>query len=420
MTPSTASRAAALLALLTTSGAASAQAKIERMPAPPGFAQKPGQPVPPPVPSPAATPGALAFEKARHDFGRVTDDSPIPHSFKFTNTSDKTITINNVHPSCGCTSAPLTKKTYGPGETGQIDITYNPTGRRGKEVKHITVDTDEPPSGKRYELTFDVETLPRVAMEPMSVTIGEVRLGKAGQMLLTITGRGEAFDITEAKPKDPTFIVERGERTVVADGDEKLVKIAYNVKMPETAKLGPYRSVLDIKTTDAKRASVSIPVSADVVGDLRILPDRIPLRLSGASEAWKRTLRLEARNGVAFEVLGLETDGPTDLNLVVDMEPVPNTNGTAYHVFVSGNGPAQPGPVTGKVIIRTNSKDMEEITVPILGNLIATRPTPAPVQRPMQPRPQPSATTPAPVPSAPAPTPGDAPKPAPTTTPPGR
>lgn len=397
-------RVVAVLSVLTFAGLAVGQVKIERLPGPPDF--KPGQtpPVQPgPAPATDQAPGVLVFEAPRHDFGTISDDASVSHTFKFKNTGDKTITINNVHPSCGCTSAPLTKKTYGPGEDGQIDITFNPTNRRGKEVKHITVDTDEPPGGKRYEITFDVEILPRVTMEPMSVTIGEVRLGKAGQMVLTVTGRGADFDITDAKAKDPTFIVERGTRETVEQDGEKLVKIGYNVKMPEGAKLGPYRSVLELKTTDAKRATVSVPLSADVVGDVRVLPDRIPLRLGTAGEAWKRTLRLEARNGAKFEILGLETDGVTDLNLVVDMEPVPNTNGTAYHVFVSGTAPAQAGPINGKVIIRTDSKDMEEITIPIIGNLIAGNMQPQPMQRPT-PLPAPAAQPlPAQPPATPAP-----------------
>ena len=388
----------AVLSVLVFAGLAVGQVKIEPLTGPPTF--RPGQPAQAtPVPE---TPGVMVFEAAKHDFGKISDDASVSHTFKFKNTGDKTITINNVHPSCGCTSAPLTKKTYGPGEAGQIDITFNPTNRRGKEVKHITVDTDEPPNGKRYEITFDVEILPRVTMEPMSVTIGEVRLGKAGQMLVTVTGRGEDFDITEAKPKDPTFVVERTTREVVEQDGDKLVKIGYNVKMPEGAKLGPYRSVLEVKTTDVKRTTVTIPLSADVVGDVRVLPDRIPLRLGTAGEGWKRTLRLEARNGAKFEVLGLETEGVTDLNLVVDMEPVPNTNGTAYHVFVSGTAPVQPGPINGKVIIRTDSKDMEEITVPILGSLVAGNLQPQPVQRPV-PLPTPQPAPPVNPPATPAP-----------------
>ncbi|MFN0011438.1 MAG: DUF1573 domain-containing protein [Phycisphaerales bacterium] len=410
---------AAVLMILALAGAAGGQPTIEPMKGPPDLS-KPGGGLPLPPPKPVdTTPRALTFSADRHDFGRVSDDASIPHSFKFKNTSDRTITINNVHPSCGCTSAPLTKKTYGPGEEGTIDITFNPTNRRGKEVKHITVDTDEPPSGKRYELTFDVEILPRVTMEPMSLTMGEIRFGKAGQMLLTVTGRGEAFDISEAKPKDPTFVIERGTREVTGEGDEKLVKLTYNVKVPENTKLGPYRSVLELKTTDAKRASVSVPLSADVVGDVRILPDRIPLRLGTPGEAWKRTLRLEARNGVKFEVLGLETEGITDLNLVVDMEPVPNTNGTAYHVFVSGTAPAQAGPITGKVIIRTDSKDLEEIIVPIVGNVVAAGAQPMPPPRALsRPQPQPQVPAPQPAPTVqPQPTqPANAPTPA---TPPG-
>ena len=45
--------------------------------------------------------------------------------FAFENIGDKAFTITEVKSSCGCTTAALGKKTYAPGESGEINAKFN-------------------------------------------------------------------------------------------------------------------------------------------------------------------------------------------------------------------------------------------------------------------------------------------------------
>ncbi len=65
-------------------------------------------------------------------------------AFAFTNTGEDPVTIASVTTSCGCTTASLEKQTYAPGETGRIEATFTFGDRVGKQVKRITVKTDDP------------------------------------------------------------------------------------------------------------------------------------------------------------------------------------------------------------------------------------------------------------------------------------
>jgi len=66
-------------------------------------------------------------------------------TFNFTNISSSSITITDVHPSCGCTTAQLPTLPWmiPSGTDGQIGITVNLAGKSGTLFKSVTVDTDK-------------------------------------------------------------------------------------------------------------------------------------------------------------------------------------------------------------------------------------------------------------------------------------
>ena len=64
-------------------------------------------------------------------------------SFGFANTGEQPVTITSIKTSCGCTTAELDKKTYEPGEAGEIAAILTLGDRVGKHTKKIIVRTDD-------------------------------------------------------------------------------------------------------------------------------------------------------------------------------------------------------------------------------------------------------------------------------------
>lgn len=62
-------------------------------------------------------------------------------SFKFKNTGESPITIEDIQTSCGCTIAKSDKTTYLPNETGEINGVFRIEGRKGIQKKSITLTT---------------------------------------------------------------------------------------------------------------------------------------------------------------------------------------------------------------------------------------------------------------------------------------
>lgn len=89
----------------------------------------------------------IVFEKTTHDFGTLKEGDPAVYTFKFTNKSDKEISLVNVKASCGCTTPSYTREVVKPGATGEIQVSYATQGRPGPINKSVTVtyDTTEQP-----------------------------------------------------------------------------------------------------------------------------------------------------------------------------------------------------------------------------------------------------------------------------------
>ena len=96
------------------------------------------------------------FEKDLHDFGQLIDGEKVSYSFKFTNSGNAPLIITNAKGSCGCTVPNWPKDPISPGETGTIDVTFNSSGRIGRQNKAITLTANTNPSRKVVNITSEV------------------------------------------------------------------------------------------------------------------------------------------------------------------------------------------------------------------------------------------------------------------------
>ena len=90
--------------------------------------------------------GALTWENLQIEMTTKSGDKQIEGIFHFRNSGNSPVTITSVKPSCGCTTADLTKQTYAPGESGEIKTVFTLGDRKGRQEKVIQVTTDDAPS----------------------------------------------------------------------------------------------------------------------------------------------------------------------------------------------------------------------------------------------------------------------------------
>ncbi|MCQ2349677.1 MAG: DUF1573 domain-containing protein [Paludibacteraceae bacterium] len=82
----------------------------------------------------------MEFKERNHDFGTVREEvGKVTYIFRFINTSLSPLTLKSVKASCGCTTPVWSKAPVGPGEMGEITVSYNTKGRPGTFQKSITI-----------------------------------------------------------------------------------------------------------------------------------------------------------------------------------------------------------------------------------------------------------------------------------------
>jgi len=92
------------------------------------------------------------------NYGKINEGQVLEVAFRFKNTGDKPLVIENVRPSCGCTAANPPEKPILPGEEGEINASFNSQGREGTNKKDIYVTTNTK-NKKEHVLHFDVEVI---------------------------------------------------------------------------------------------------------------------------------------------------------------------------------------------------------------------------------------------------------------------
>ena len=86
----------------------------------------------------------ITFDKTTHNFGTFSENSPkVTCKFQFKNTGDGPLVIHQAIASCGCTVPRYPKEPLKPGESGEITVTYDGTGKfPGHFRKTITIRTN--------------------------------------------------------------------------------------------------------------------------------------------------------------------------------------------------------------------------------------------------------------------------------------
>ena len=99
---------------------------------------------------------AMQFEKDLYDFGDIAQGDRVNYAFKFTNTGTSDLVIASAKGSCGCTAPDWPKRPIGPGETSEIKVEFNSTGKKGKQHKKVTIVANTQPSNNIVAITGNV------------------------------------------------------------------------------------------------------------------------------------------------------------------------------------------------------------------------------------------------------------------------
>lgn len=81
----------------------------------------------------------IGFEISEHNFGDVIQGKKVEYTFKFKNSGNIPLVLQNVLTTCGCTVPEWPKEPISPEGEGIIHVVFDSAARLGRQNKVITI-----------------------------------------------------------------------------------------------------------------------------------------------------------------------------------------------------------------------------------------------------------------------------------------
>lgn len=98
-------------------------------------------------------PRITLLEKGAFDFGTLTEGDTVEHVFKFKNTGEFPLIINNITASCGCTTPEWPREPIAAGKESFVRVRFNSRNKAGVQSKTVTIYANTDPSMTELRFT---------------------------------------------------------------------------------------------------------------------------------------------------------------------------------------------------------------------------------------------------------------------------
>ncbi len=161
----------------------------------------------------------LKWDRLVQQFQRTPADGEIEAHFAFRNVGAAPVTIKTLRSSCGCTTARLEKKTYAPGEAGEVVARFVFGDRQGPQRKTVEVRTDDAPTAPvLLDLRVMIHDPLTVAPALVFWKRGEPGAAKTVQITADAGQRVRIKSVVSSNPRLPAKLetIKAGEQYVVS------------------------------------------------------------------------------------------------------------------------------------------------------------------------------------------------------------
>ncbi len=269
----------------------------------------------------SATPRLKFLEKS-HYFGTVKEEmGPVEHKFRFVNIGNEAFTIR-AKTSCGCTVANYSRDPVAPGDTGYVEIKFDPKNRPGVFRKGISVIVNE--SEQQHHLVISGQVRPRpkgprdyypfvdghLRFKTNHFTFGRTKDDQVKTMKTILYNDGDRLlQFAPDKSDIPDWIDLRMSKTALEPGDTLEMVAVY-----DAAARAEYGFVFDqiyLQSSDDQRPLKTIRFSANIrehfTGSELSRPPRMTL------SSTKIDFGKADNSGLTAQVMEVKNTGSSDL-----------------------------------------------------------------------------------------------------------
>ncbi len=239
--------------------------------------------------------GKVRFQKLRQDFGKVRRGEVLTAKFSFENIGRGPILVQAVHADCGCTAVEVDeKKTYLPGDRGEIKVTLDTTDFLGDIEKSVAVMTSA--SDKRTHLLKLAASISgEIEAWPPIVDFGSVHNAMGAHRRIEI--RPLAMPAKQLQITDLHF----DSRWITATRQKVMDSWVIDLYIKPFLDQRFLSTTLYVLNNSQSLGHLPVPIRADLVGDISIEPSY--LEFGAVKQADSSQQQILLRSSKHFKVL---------------------------------------------------------------------------------------------------------------------
>lgn len=314
-----------------------------------------------PIPADAVKGPHIVFDEPTHDFGLVMDKVELKCVFNFRNAGTQTLIVEKVNTGCGCTVAQMPKQQFAPGETGSIEIAYNPkgTGSQNRAMQVLTNDALQ----RVTTINLKAHVLPVVDARPQTIQFGQVVCGQERKAELVIVSRDPNLVIESVTTNGAEIMAKEipGRQPVQLVEPELPGRKVIEVTLSDDAPPGRLLKMITIKTRAAKTEGAAqeahelrVNVFASIKGELSVQPPFIRVRPLAINEQFEREAVLMREGGQSFQIEKIEVVNSTLEGVTAVAEPYEAGENKGYKIIIKGGASDKAKNFRGSVVVHTD------------------------------------------------------------------
>jgi hypothetical protein len=302
------------------------------------------------------------FSERDKDFGVSAKGTVLVHYFRFTNTTNQTVTVGQPRVSCGCVTPALTKNRLAPGESAAV-VAYMDTRR----IPHAGVTKSvfiyvpfQSPVFEEVALKVTTVTRDDLLMSPDTLALGTVTKGKTAQVSTKVTFTSDANWTIKKASSTGAFVLPEFK---LASRNGTTVTYDVTATLDKECPAGNWTSDIFLETSNGAVAKLRLPVTVNVVAPVAASPETVSfgsLKMGTATEQ-----KVTIQSSKPFKIL--EVKGADDqITVKVDSDVA-----QATHTVTISASPKAAGGLTRKIEIVTDNKDQPTVIVPVTAKVVA-------------------------------------------------
>ena len=227
-----------------------------------------------------------------YKFEPVSEGTIVSHEFVITNSGNQELLIDRVISSCGCTVVEVSPKNVAPTQSAKVKVEFDTTGFSGYKTKSVRIYSNDPESSMTT-LYLEGRVESELVVEPALLSFEKIQQAKVSlasqEVVVKVRDLDSDIKIKSVRSPSKRLII----KEIEADDQFRRLAVMLKPDLP----IGEFRDRVLIRLDGASSKSLNIPVSVDIVGDLKLSPPVVSFGLLASNDRIHRKVIVENLSG---------------------------------------------------------------------------------------------------------------------------